>query len=146
MPKLKRLSLKQKKFINNYLKTGNAPEAALEAYDTKNRPSAQALGAQTLDLPEVQSEIDKALEKNGITLDKVTDRVQQMASWSPDKVSSDTVLKANIELLKLLKAYPDKVQKHDTRSIKINLNSKDFKELIQLHKDKSSEIEDILNS
>lgn len=147
MPRLKRLSLKQKKFLSYYLKTGNSTESALQAYNVKSRRNAKVLAYQTLDQPIVQDALTNALKKNNVTLEGQTDRLKEIANdWQPDKVSSDTVLKANIELLKLLKAYPDRVQKHESKKTILNLNSKNFDDLIKLHKQSSKEIEDIIGS
>ena len=146
MPKLKRISLKQRKFAQKYVETGNATESAMQAYDVKNRLSAKHTGSVALNNPMVQEEIEKALKRNGITFDTVLDRFKEIADWSPDKISSDTVLKATIEQAKLLKMYPDKIQKHESKSIRINLNDKNYQDLISLHKVKSQEIQEIVDS
>ena len=147
MPKLKRPSIKQKKFISNLLETGNQTQSALEAYNTKSLGSAKKLANQAMRNPMVVEEIDKALKKNNITLEGQTERLKEIAvDWMPDKISSDTVLKANIELIKLLKGYPDKVIKHDSRTIKVNINSKTYEDLIALNKVKQEEIADIIDT
>ena len=147
MPKLKRLSLKQKKFVSNYLKTGNAVQSVLDSYDTKSYGSAKKLANDNRNNPMILDAIDLALKKNSITLEGQTDRLKEIANeWQPDKISSDTVLKANIELIKLLKGYPDRVNRKETKSITMHLNSKDYKELVELHKTTSAEIEDIIGS
>src|SRR3990167_9620300 len=140
MPKLKRLSVKEKKFVSKVVKTGNGTQSALEVYDTKDRKVAQVIASQNMSKPHIIEEIDKVLKKNNITLEGTTNRLQEIADdWMPDKISSDTVLKANIELLKLMKAYPDKIQRHESKSIRIQLNDKNYKDLIDLHKAKSQE-------
>src|SRR3990167_1346735 len=146
MPKLKRPSLKQRKFAIDYVKTGNATQAALNNYDTTNRKLAQRIGAQNLDKPEVQTLLEEALKKSNITFDRVLDSFNDMADQIPDKISSDTVLKANIERAKLLKMYPERVQKYESKSININLNQKNYLDLIDLHKQKSQEIADIIDT
>ena len=146
MPKLKRPSLKQRKFAIDYVKTGNATQAALNNYDTTNRKLAQRIGAQNLDKPEVQTLLEEALKKSNITFDRVLDSFNDMADQIPDKISSDTVLKANIERAKLLKMYPERVQKYESKSISINLNQKNYLDLIDLHKQKSQEIQEIVDS
>ena len=146
MPKLKRPSLKQRKFAIDYVKTGNATQAALNNYDTTNRKLAQRIGAQNLDKPEVQTLLEEALKKSNITFDRVLDSFNDMADQIPDKISSDTVLKANIERAKLLKMYPERVQKYESKSISINLNQKNYLDLIDLHKQKSQEIADIIDT
>lgn len=147
MPKLKRLSLKQRKFVQALIKhRGNMTEAAFEAYDTKSRKSAQPLGYQTMENPLVQEELERVLKKNGITVDAVTQNVSNIANEKDIRPSAETVLKANVELLKLLKAYPEKTTKHLSYSIKQNLGEKSFSELIELNKQKQEEIDKIMNS
>ena len=146
MPRLKRPSLKQRKFAIDYVKTGNATDAALANYNTTNRKTAQRIGSQNLDKPEVQTLLEEALKKSNITFDRVLEGFNDMAEREPDKISSDTVLKANIERAKLLKMYPERVQKYESRSISLNLNSKDYKDLIELNRVKQSEIAEIIGT
>lgn len=53
----KKLTLKQEKFVQKYLETGNATEAATQAYDVGNRNVARAMGAENLAKPAVQQEV-----------------------------------------------------------------------------------------
>jgi hypothetical protein len=147
MPKLKRLSIKQKKFVNNYLQTSNQTQSALHAYNTTSIGTAKTVANRNMRNPMIVEAIDQALKKNNITLEGQTDRLKEIANeWQPDKISSDTVLKANIELIKLLKGYPTTTKKVESKSIRVILNSKTYQELIDMHKTTSSEIEDILSN
>jgi len=54
------LTLKQRKWIKEYIKTGNATEAAMRVYDCKDRESASAIGTQNLgklSFPELMEEM-----------------------------------------------------------------------------------------
>ena len=144
MRKVRKASIKQKKFVQALVKTGNATDAVLASYNTTNRKSAQVLGSQNLDKPEVQAELEKALAKNNITLDKVTGNINNLANEQPYKPSSDVILKSNIELLKLMKAYPERVNKSVSYSIKQNVSNKSFSELIEHHKQRRLEIDEII--
>ncbi len=68
----KRLTLKQRKWIKEYIDTGNATEAAARVYDCKDRDSAEAIGSQNLgklmfsDLMEEMGLTDVALVNVGI--------------------------------------------------------------------------------
>jgi len=146
MPRLKRPSLKQRKFAIDYVKTGNATQAALNNYDTTNRKTAQRIGSQNLEKPEVQNLLEEALKKSNITFDRVLDSFNDMAEREPDKISSDTVLKANIERAKLLKMYPERVQKYESKSISVNINSKTYDDLITMNREKQQEITDIIGT
>lgn len=58
----KRISLKQKKFVKEYLATGNATEAAARSYDVKSRSVANAVGNENLSKPSIQAMIEAAAE------------------------------------------------------------------------------------
>lgn len=54
------LTLKQRKWIKEYIKTGNATEAASRVYDCKDRNVANAIGAENLaklSMPELMEEM-----------------------------------------------------------------------------------------
>ena len=66
-PKRPPKTIKEKKFVKEYLKTGNATEAAVRVYDATSRASAAAIGGenlQKLTFPELMDEM-------GITDDKL---------------------------------------------------------------------------
>ena len=55
-----RLTLKQRKWIKEYIKTGNATEAAMRVYDCKDRESAGTIGTENiakLAMPELMEEM-----------------------------------------------------------------------------------------
>ena len=54
IPQLPKATAKQMKFAQAYLKTGNATQAALEAYDTKDVDSAAVVGSTNLRKLKVQ--------------------------------------------------------------------------------------------
>lgn len=64
----KELTLKQRKWLDVYLQTGNATEAAMQSYDCKDRDSANAIGSENLaklsyvDFMEVAGVTDKLLQ------------------------------------------------------------------------------------
>jgi phage terminase small subunit len=60
---MSKLTLKQRKWIREYLKTGNATEASRRAYKTKNN---QVQGYITKHHPEVQKALHEAFEKMNI--------------------------------------------------------------------------------
>ena len=99
------MTLKQKLFVRFYLKTLNATEAAFTVYQTKNRQSSAVIGSRLLRNVNVQSEINAALEAGGLTLDSVVENLVEIAKATPDKVTANDVLRANIELLKLRGLY-----------------------------------------
>ena len=107
MPKGDKLTLKQRRFVGEYLKTGNATKAAYKAYDT-SYGVAQRIGAENLSKPVIQESIEESLRSQNLTLDKTAENLAWVANSRPEKITTEAMLKANIEVLKLLRAYPDK--------------------------------------
>ena len=103
-----RLTLKQRQFTKEYLKSSNGTQSALQVYDTKDPRVAQAIASENLSKPIISKTIEEALSKKNLTLDTISENINYLASSRPEKINADTMLKANIEFLKLLKAYPDK--------------------------------------
>ncbi len=58
---MKKLTIKQQKFADEYIKTGNATQSAINAGYSKK--SAQQMGAENLLKPVIKSYIDKQLTK-----------------------------------------------------------------------------------
>ena len=58
MSKTRKLTIKQKKFVDKVLETGNATEAALEAYNTTTNWSARAIWSENLTKPNIEAEIE----------------------------------------------------------------------------------------
>jgi len=57
------LTLKQRKWIKEYIKTGNATEAAMRVYDCKDRESAGSIGTENLQ----KLAIPDLMEQMGLT-------------------------------------------------------------------------------
>lgn len=60
MSKKQRLTVKQRNFINEYIKSGNATQAAIKAGYSKN--TASETGYENLNKPHIKAEIDKRLQ------------------------------------------------------------------------------------
>lgn len=63
----KKLSLKEKGFAKDFIKTKNATEAAVLNYNVKNRKSAALVGCKNLKKPRILREIDRLMEDQKIT-------------------------------------------------------------------------------
>jgi hypothetical protein len=65
----KELTMKQRKWLDIYLQTGNATEAAMQSYDCKDRDSAKSIGCENLtkldyiDFMEAAGVTDKLLQE-----------------------------------------------------------------------------------
>ncbi len=71
----KRLTLKQLKFIQIYIETGNATKAAMTAYRCKNENVAKSLGSENLTKPDIACEIDKYRKKGGLSIQKAINAI-----------------------------------------------------------------------
>lgn len=60
--KPRKLSIKQRIFVDEYLKKKNATKAAMKAYDTKNEATARAIGSENLSKPIIANRIDRLLQ------------------------------------------------------------------------------------
>jgi len=65
--KRKPKTLKEKKFVKAYLKTGNGTQAAMQSYDVKNRKIAGVIAAQNL----AKLSIGDIMDRQGLTDDKL---------------------------------------------------------------------------
>ncbi len=84
-----RLNLKQKKFINEYIKCGSMADAYMKIYKVKNRETARAAGSRLLSNVNV-SEIKKLqLEKAGLTRDRIFGKIEEL-------MEAKKVISANI--------------------------------------------------
>ncbi|MFL2069109.1 terminase small subunit [Leuconostoc mesenteroides] len=117
-----KLTPKQKKFADEYIKTGNATQSAIEAGYSKK--TAQVIGAENLSKPMVKSYIEKCMAE--IASNRVmsyTEAVELLTSIargeeketvvvatpvSVEKVEKEADLKTRISALKeILKRYPN---------------------------------------
>lgn len=83
--KKKRLSKKRRGFAKDFALTGNATEAAVRNFDVKDRDVARRVGSELLTFPDVIAEVERheetlksALEKKGITPEKIADKVNEL--------------------------------------------------------------------
>jgi len=56
----KRLTKKEKGFVKDFLETGNATQAALKNYDTKDYSTAGVIGHENLNKPKIQLAVSEA--------------------------------------------------------------------------------------
>jgi len=81
MPKVKKLTKKQRGFVNDYVLNENGTEAALKNYDVKNEHTAAVIASENLTKPEIVEAIEttkktlkSALEKV-VTPEKVAEKI-----------------------------------------------------------------------
>jgi len=125
------LTPKQTKFIQGMAAGKSGTQAALEAYDTDDPIVAGGIASDNLQKPYIRERVEEALKAAGLDLNSVASNLRGLASKEVDKVSGDTVLRANVEILKLLGAYPGSKHTQVSVSVKANLNGKSYGELKQ---------------
>ena len=111
-----KLTLKQQRFVNEYVKTGNGAQSAIKAgYSEK---AAKELAYETLTIPHVQAKIEKVMseeaKKLGITAEYVLNNIKKIAENENEKVIQ-TNLKANELLGRHLKLFHENEKTIDMR-------------------------------
>ena len=140
----KRLTLKQLKFIQIYIETGNATKAAMEAYRCKNENVAKSLGSENLTKPDIAYEIDKYRKKGGLSIQKAINAIDDAYDAERKGASGEGVPDHNVRLrsadmtLKLANAYPSRAQEvhhkhaHLHLELQKELSKLSFDEITQL--------------
>ena len=123
MPRLNKPSLKMKKFAKAYVENGgNGVQAALASYDADYN-NAQKIAHDNLEKPLVIEEINRLLEKTGLTDDQyiATNIKTIIDNGVHVKVTAKEALNALNMLLKVKNAYPKNVNK--SMSVRYNYSS-----------------------
>lgn len=117
-----RLTIKQRQFAKEYVRSGNATEAVLKVYDTKKRYNARQIAKQIVKKEIVKKEITRLLDDSGLGLENNADKLKQAIDLglSSRKATVDTALRGIVEVFKLHNAYPA------SRSIKLSYNRTDL--------------------
>lgn len=83
-PAKKKLTLKQKKFTAEFIKTGNGTKSAIKAGYSKN--SAQEIAYENLRKPQIQAEVQSAAAKLGIDTEYVLGNFKEIADFNKEKI------------------------------------------------------------
>ena len=75
-----KLTMKQRKFIEKYIATGNAFLAAKKSYKVNSDATARAMGSENLTKPNIQKAIQDALEANGLTNEHLARKVAELVN------------------------------------------------------------------
>lgn len=82
-PTIKKMTVKQKKFLKEYVKTGNATEAAMRSYEAKDRLSARNIGSENL--AKLGRSIAELLNEHGLTDDRIAEEITKGAIEASNK-------------------------------------------------------------
>lgn len=88
----------------------NATQAVLDTYDTTSKGTAGSMAKEILQKPQIREAIEKALASSGLSIEKSLSGISELAEAKVYKMSGETKLKANIEILKLFGVYPGQKQ------------------------------------
>lgn len=126
-----RLTKKEKGFIKDFVKTGNATKAVLKNYDTKNENTAGAIGSENLRKPKIQKAIksiadqipDSLLVEKHLELLRVPKITRTMKRGLITDIEESTdvqALKAGLDMAYKLKGSyeADKLQVEGSLSLK----------------------------
>lgn len=106
------ITLKQRKFVEKYVETGNGTQAALDVYNTKDPNVAHSIAVGNLRSPMVRAEIEEALEATGLDLVSISNLLKKATtSGLGQKATNADSLRGIDIMLKLQNAYPNNVQK-----------------------------------
>ena|SRR3990167_11355188 len=128
----KQLSLKQKKFADEYIVNGgNATKAALSSYNVKDAIVAKAQGWAALHSSQVQSYLVQKLDKMNLLKEEFlyTTLEEIITTGKTRKVTAAEALKAIDIALKLRDLYPAEKTDITTRSLTLELRGKSIQEL-----------------
>ena len=65
--------MKQRRFVREYVRTGNGTAAALVAYDTRDPRTASVIATETLGRPSVQAAVAELLDENGLSNERLAE-------------------------------------------------------------------------
>ena len=124
---VKGLTIKERKFSKEAVKTGNLTKAAMKAYTYKTYKSANVHACQIAQRPRVKSYIQKLLNQEDLTETKAVKELKKVVNLS-DLQYYATKLKGIITTLQLHDSFP--AQKTETlaktESLTITLDNPDI--------------------
>ena len=127
-----KLTIKQKKFVKEYIQTGNATEAASRVYDCKDRDSANAIGGENL--VKLSKTINEICEEVGLTDDFILKCLTEDITLKPQN------RKAELELaMKVKGKLTDKQEiKADVQYSTKDMSEEELDHIIETYKGISS--------
>ena len=94
----KKLTVKQAKFVKEYVKEGNGAKAVKEAYGVTDNNTAAVMANENLSKPNIQQALLRAAERMGITEEKIMQPV--VDALNNDEL--DMRLKGHDRIVKLI--------------------------------------------
>jgi hypothetical protein len=123
MPALttRKLTLKQRRWLDKYYECGNATEAAMFAYDCKDRESASAIGVQNLG----KLSFNDIMDGVGLTDHKLISKIQQKMEAKKAIVISNKVAmvddnQAQLKAVEIGAKFRGRLNDSNTTNIQVN--------------------------
>ena len=124
-----RLTVKQKMFVNEYLKTKNGTAAAMRVYDVKNKNTAKVIASQNLTKTNIMESIEKSLQAQGYSpQDSVRRLVSTAEEGTGKKATAGDQIRADELLLKLSGHL---IERKQSFNMNYDLNSMNREQLIE---------------
>jgi phage terminase small subunit len=124
------LTVKQKKFIDEYVKTGNGTASALKVYNTKSKIVAGSIASDNLQKPIVKKTIEEIMADVGYSTDNSVSTLSYIQQHGKDKkLSASDSIRATELLLKLEGKLVDRKQ---VSKLNINIETADKIKLLKL--------------
>jgi phage terminase small subunit len=130
----RRLTLKQKRFSDAYVKTGNATKAVLQTYDTQDKKSASVIGSTNMANPRIVTYIESILDNAGVSdiylahqLRTVIDN--SLTKKALKKISPSDGLRGIEMAYRLRDKFPATRTQIDKREVSLKLHGKTPEEL-----------------
>jgi hypothetical protein len=101
-----KLTIKQRKFIKEYARTGNGTQSVLSAYNIKNKQVASNYSTELIKKPLIKKSIEQVLNRSGLDLDSISDKVGSILHSEIKEVKANDALRAADILYRLHNAYP----------------------------------------
>lgn len=115
----KQLTIKQKRWAERYLHTGNASQSALEVYDTDNRNTAKLIGYKNRRLRHVQAYLEALLDQAGLSDEKIA---QHLKTIVESGVKAQATTNDALKGLELVLKLKDKFPSHKIEAVSQNIN------------------------
>lgn len=129
------VTIKERKFVNEYVKSGSKKNAALVAYDTKSPTNAGRIANNVLSRERVQNYMAKVLHTAGLSDEATAEALMKIVESGTSKkalgeAKAGDALKAIDLAYKVGNKYPVEKKQVDTRVLKMNLEGKGQDELM----------------
>lgn len=140
-----KLTKSQDSFVKGIVSGKTPTQSAMIAYNVSNSKSASVIASQNLNKLSIREALDEALRSNGLSLSVITSNLGSIANSKPEKISGDTVLRANVELLKLHGAYPSTKHERLNVNVKAKWSNLTFQQIKERRKEIDQELKEVLS-